>query len=69
MPLPCPPQDEQHAVASFLDQTTREFDQLIENAEGAIALLQERRAALISAAVAGKIDVRGSVAEQNREAA
>jgi type I restriction enzyme S subunit len=32
---------------------------LIDAARTAIALLQERRSALISAAVTGKIDVRG----------
>ena len=35
------------------------FDALSEEAERAIKLLQERRTALISAAVTGKIDVRG----------
>jgi len=34
------------------------FDSLIARAESAIALMQERRTALISAAVTGKIDVR-----------
>jgi type I restriction enzyme, S subunit len=34
------------------------FDALSEEAERAIKLLQERRTALISAAVTGKIDVR-----------
>jgi type I restriction enzyme, S subunit len=36
----------------------RKLDTLIETASTAIALLQERRAALISAAVTGKIDLR-----------
>ena len=36
------------------------LDPLIATAESAITLLQERRAALISAAVTGKIDVRGA---------
>ncbi len=36
-----------------------QLDALIAEAERAIALLQERRTALISAAVTGKIDVRG----------
>lgn len=35
------------------------FDTLTAEALRAIALLQERRSALISAAVTGKIDVRG----------
>lgn len=37
---------------------------LIEAATDATALLQERRSALISAAVTGKIDVRGLSPEQ-----
>ena len=36
-----------------------ELDILTSESELAITLLQERRAALISAAVTGKIDVRG----------
>ncbi|MBK7768061.1 MAG: hypothetical protein IPI44_19645 [Sulfuritalea sp.] len=38
---------------------TAKFDTLTTEAQRAIALLQERRTALISAAVTGKIDVRG----------
>jgi type I restriction enzyme S subunit len=38
-------------------------DRLIRESERAIDLLQERRTALISAAVTGKIDVRGLAAE------
>ncbi len=34
------------------------FDKIIDEAETAIELMQERRTALISAAVTGKIDVR-----------
>jgi type I restriction enzyme S subunit len=44
---------------SFLDRETTTIDELSANAEKAITLLQERRSALISAAVTGKIDVRG----------
>jgi hypothetical protein len=40
---------------------TDRFDQLSREAEAAVTLLQERRAALISTAVTGKIDVRGLV--------
>jgi type I restriction enzyme S subunit len=35
-------------------------DALVEEVDHAVALLQERRTALISAAVTGKIDVRGA---------
>jgi imidazolonepropionase-like amidohydrolase len=40
-----------------------EMDALVAEAESAIALLQERRSALISAAVTGQIDVRNAVPE------
>jgi type I restriction enzyme S subunit len=59
--FPKPPSDEQRAIAEFLDAESSHFDNLIREAERTTALLQERRAALISAAVTGKIDVRGLV--------
>ncbi|MCB9811285.1 restriction endonuclease subunit S [Candidatus Nomurabacteria bacterium] len=61
MPLAVPPQNEQELIVAFLDQETTKIDTLITKAESAIQLLQERRTALISAAVTGKIDVRGFV--------
>ncbi len=42
----------------FIEQRTWKFDSLVAEAERAINLLHERRTALISAAVTGKIDVR-----------
>ena len=63
----CPPIDEQEKIVAFLDRETARIDTLVAEAETAIALLQERRTALISAAVTGKIDVRGLAAA--REAA
>jgi type I restriction enzyme S subunit len=57
--LPLIPLDEQAAIAAFLDCETAKLDTLTAKAERAIELLQERRTALISAAVTGKIDVRG----------
>jgi type I restriction enzyme S subunit len=54
-----PPLDEQQGIAEFATRTTAICDTLIVEAERAISLLQERRTALISAAVTGKIDVRG----------
>ena len=59
--LPAPPIDEQRLIAAFLDRETAKFDELIAEAHHAIALLRERRTALISAAVTGKIDVRSLV--------
>jgi len=54
-----PPKDEQSAIAAFLDHETAKLDTLTSEAQRAIDLLKERRIALISAAVTGKIDVRG----------
>lgn len=53
-----PPREEQTAIATFLDQETTKIDTLVTEARTAITLLQERRTALISAAVTGQIDVR-----------
>ena len=56
--IPLPPVKEQKQIAAFLDKETTKIDILIEKCETAIELLKERRTALISAAVTGKIDVR-----------
>jgi len=56
--LALPPIEEQLAIIEYLDAETKRLDTLIAQAERAIELLQERRTALISAAVTGKIDVR-----------
>ncbi|MFZ6712922.1 restriction endonuclease subunit S [Undibacterium sp. TC9W] len=58
LPVTLPPLAEQKEIADFLDIRTTIFAKLIQNAENAIQLMQERRTALISAAVTGKIDVR-----------
>jgi type I restriction enzyme, S subunit len=53
-----PQYEEQSGIAEFLDEQTSRFNSLISAAQRAIDLFQERRSALISAAVTGKIDVR-----------
>jgi len=53
-----PPIDEQVAILSSIKTSLDKLDLLIQKAETAIELLKERRTALISAAVTGKIDVR-----------
>lgn len=58
--VPLPPLDEQQAIVTFLDNEIAKFDTLTTEANRAISLLQERRSALISAAVTGKIDVRNT---------
>jgi type I restriction enzyme, S subunit len=51
---------QQHEIAQFLKATDNKWSALKANAERAIALLKERRSALIAAAVTGKIDVRNT---------
>ena len=53
-----PTQKEQANISAYLDRAISSIDALVDDAEDAITLLQERRTALISAAVTGKIDVR-----------
>ena len=53
-----PPHEEQQAIAGTLDVQSEKFDAIEKKAQEQIELLQERRTALISAAVTGKIDVR-----------
>ena len=55
---PLPTKDEIKKITSFLDHETEQIDSLIVKAESAIQLMKERRTALISSAVTGKIDVR-----------
>ena len=57
---PSPPLTEQTTIAIYLDSETAKLDTLMYEARTAIILLQERRTALISAAVTGQIDVRGA---------
>lgn len=60
--------DEQVKIVDYLNAVTANLDNLAGVAESGITLLQERRAALISAAVTGKIDVR-DLARAKTEAA
>lgn len=55
-----PPVEEQEEIAKFLENEVKQFDLFSDSAATAIELLKERRSTLISAAVTGKIDVRGS---------
>jgi type I restriction enzyme, S subunit len=54
-----PPLNEQNEIFEFLDRQNQKFNAIEERANIQIELLAERRTALISAAVTGKIDVRG----------
>lgn len=60
--VPVPPAQEQLRIAQYVDARSRELDRLSAKCKSAITLLRERRSALISAAVTGKIDVREGVA-------
>ena len=55
-----PPLSEQDEILSHIDRETARIESLIEKTERSIALLREKRAALIAAAVTGKIDVRAA---------
>lgn len=66
--LPVAPLSEQAEILAFVRAETAKWEALLHEAETAIALLQERRAALISAAVTGKIDVRDLVPNQTEAA-
>ncbi len=63
--IPIPPNEEQGEITRFVNQQILKFDTLVEKQIEAIALMQERRTALISAAVTGKIDVRNWVAQES----
>jgi type I restriction enzyme S subunit len=54
-----PTREEQQAIIGFVNGETAKLDTLTAEAQRAIDLLKERRSALISATVTGKIDVRG----------
>jgi len=62
-----PPSNEQSEIVTFINKQKFKFGKLIERANHAVWLLKERRTALISAAVTGKIDVRNWQAPQQKQ--
>ena len=56
--LVIPPKDEQAKILEYINRETTRTDSLITKTQHSINLLKERRAALITAAVTGQIDVR-----------
>jgi type I restriction enzyme, S subunit len=62
--LAVPPLNEQQQIEDFLYDFAGSSVELRDSAESSISLLQERRSALISAAVTGQIDVRGLATEE-----
>ncbi len=72
LPIPLPPASEREAILADVAVKIAKLDALRSATERTIALLKERRGALITAAVTGKIDVQGAgrhgsvVADHNR---
>ncbi|MBM7455269.1 type I restriction enzyme S subunit [Oceanisphaera litoralis] len=56
--IPIPPKSEIEVIVKAIHEKRAKFSSLISKASVAVHLLQERRTALISAAVTGKIDLR-----------
>lgn len=68
--LPLPPIVEQCAILEHINRLSIRFDILIDKAVDVNRLIKERRTALISAAVTGKIDVRDwQVPKQEKDSA
>lgn len=58
---PVPPLDEQGQIVAYIDEERIKIDKLATATERSIALLKERRSALIAAAVTGQIDIPEAV--------
>ncbi|HCH0839965.1 TPA: restriction endonuclease subunit S [Vibrio parahaemolyticus] len=69
IPLFEPPKDEQARIIDHLAKVLAKYDALTSSASLKIELMQERRTALISAAVTGKIDVRNWLAPTSQDQA
>ena len=63
--LVVPSYEEQIEIANYIFTIVEKYENLVSKAESIIKLIQERRTALISAAVTGKIDVRDWVAPES----
>lgn len=57
-PIAHPDENEQQEILRFVEQQRSKFDNLLNASQKSIEFMKERRTALISAAVIGKIDVR-----------
>lgn len=58
MRISIPPEDQWSQILTALDAETAKIDTLIAETERFVELARERRSALISAAVAGQIDMQ-----------
>ena len=62
-PIPVPSSIiEVNQITHFLQNKITQFDELIAKSKDQITLLEEKKQALITATVTGKIDVRGTIA-------
>lgn len=68
IPIVIPSNSEQKNIDEMVGVMKAQYSRLIDDAECSLVLLQERRTALISAAVTGKIDVRDWVAPDTQKA-
>ncbi|WP_419616948.1 restriction endonuclease subunit S [Thiolapillus sp.] len=59
LPILIPSHEQQTNIANAIDVETARIDTLVDKTEQSITLLKERRAAFITAAVTGQIDLRG----------
>jgi type I restriction enzyme S subunit len=62
-PFWLPDHKTQKAIADFLDPETARIDQLVEKKKWLVGLVDEKRSALITAAVTGQLDADGKYAE------
>ena len=65
--IPLPSREECEEVIKLIERKIPIFDRLVNKSEHSLFLLKERRTALISAAVTGKIDVRDWIEPQARQ--
>ncbi|PZW36966.1 type I restriction enzyme S subunit [Humitalea rosea] len=63
LPVPCPPPAERRAIMRFLDRETGKIDALVAEQERLIALLKEKRQAVISQAVTKGLDASAPMKE------
>lgn len=66
--VPVPSKEEQDAIVRHLNDLNAQAESLSTQAAAYAGLLRERRSALISAAVTGKIDVRGAASFESEAA-
>ena len=64
--LPVPPPEEQRAIVEYIARETAKLDAVRVATERTVALLKERRSALIAAAVTGELDVQGCANMEHR---